>query len=211
AHGPAAARRHWVGVDRRFCWSTAATTATGTTARTAHGGRWCSTRRSRSTDASRSEGSRWAVTVLSSSARATVASAPSACSRPPCGPARARPLRELSTTRRTTHATTSSGYGRRIRSGSTSVRAIRSATPPSPTHGAPACTRTSGRVDTTSRSGTPTCRRTYASSLVPAPDPFPKIELHVHLEGTVRPATLREIARRNDYPLPDDLEARAEF
>jgi aminodeoxyfutalosine deaminase len=40
-----------------------------------------------------------------------------------------------------------------------------------------------------------------------APEPFPKIELHVHLEGTVRPDTLREIARRNDYPLPDDLES----
>jgi aminodeoxyfutalosine deaminase len=36
--------------------------------------------------------------------------------------------------------------------------------------------------------------------------PFPKIELHVHLEGTVRPNTLREIAKRNDYALPDDLE-----
>jgi len=43
---------------------------------------------------------------------------------------------------------------------------------------------------------------------VPAPEPFPKIELHVHLEGTVRPDTLREIAQRNDYPLPDDLESR---
>jgi aminodeoxyfutalosine deaminase len=31
---------------------------------------------------------------------------------------------------------------------------------------------------------------------------FPKIELHVHLEGTVRAATLLEIARRNDYALP---------
>jgi aminodeoxyfutalosine deaminase len=37
--------------------------------------------------------------------------------------------------------------------------------------------------------------------------PFPKIELHVHLEGTVRPDTLRAIAKRNDYALPDDLEA----
>jgi aminodeoxyfutalosine deaminase len=33
---------------------------------------------------------------------------------------------------------------------------------------------------------------------------FPKIELHVHLEGTVRAQTLLEIARRNDYPLPCD-------
>jgi aminodeoxyfutalosine deaminase len=33
---------------------------------------------------------------------------------------------------------------------------------------------------------------------------FPKIELHVHLEGTVRAQTLLEIAKRNDYPLPAD-------
>ena len=33
---------------------------------------------------------------------------------------------------------------------------------------------------------------------------FPKIELHVHLEGTVRAATLLQIARRNGVPLPAD-------
>jgi aminodeoxyfutalosine deaminase len=34
--------------------------------------------------------------------------------------------------------------------------------------------------------------------------PFPKIELHVHLEGTMRPDTLLGIAKRNAYPLPAD-------
>ena len=35
---------------------------------------------------------------------------------------------------------------------------------------------------------------------------YPKIELHVHLEGTVRPATLLKIARRNGLSLPFDNE-----
>jgi aminodeoxyfutalosine deaminase len=34
----------------------------------------------------------------------------------------------------------------------------------------------------------------------------PKIELHVHLEGTVRPRTLLQIARRNGLTLPADTE-----
>jgi aminodeoxyfutalosine deaminase len=41
--------------------------------------------------------------------------------------------------------------------------------------------------------------------------PYPKIELHVHLEGTVRAETLRQIAKRNDYALPDDLESLYAF
>jgi aminodeoxyfutalosine deaminase len=46
---------------------------------------------------------------------------------------------------------------------------------------------------------------------MPAPEPCPKIELHVHLEGTVRPDTLRAIAGRNDYALPADLESLYRF
>jgi aminodeoxyfutalosine deaminase len=41
--------------------------------------------------------------------------------------------------------------------------------------------------------------------------PYPKIELHVHLEGTVGAQTLRQIAKRNDYSLPDDLESLHRF
>ncbi len=35
---------------------------------------------------------------------------------------------------------------------------------------------------------------------------YPKIELHVHLEGTVRAGTLLQIARRNGVTLPADTE-----
>ncbi len=36
---------------------------------------------------------------------------------------------------------------------------------------------------------------------------MPKVELHVHLEGTFRPATLLELARKNNVPLPaNDVE-----
>lgn len=36
---------------------------------------------------------------------------------------------------------------------------------------------------------------------------MPKVELHVHLEGTISPATLLAISRKNNYPLPARDEA----
>ena len=48
-----------------------------------------------------------------------------------------------------------------------------------------------------------------AAAIGPA---FPKIELHVHLEATVRPATLLAVAHRNRYRLPaDSVEGLAEL
>ena len=38
----------------------------------------------------------------------------------------------------------------------------------------------------------------------PGSKTFPKIELHVNLEGTVRARTLLQIAKRNGVPLPAD-------
>ncbi|HDQ70912.1 MAG TPA: adenosine deaminase family protein, partial [Chloroflexi bacterium] len=41
---------------------------------------------------------------------------------------------------------------------------------------------------------------------------MPKVELHVHLEGSIRPATLLQLARRNDVKLPaDDVEGLRAF
>ena len=53
---------------------------------------------------------------------------------------------------------------------------------------------------------------TFDTTLAGIAKPYPKIELHVHLEGTVRAHTLLQIAKRNDYPLPaDTVEGLAEL
>jgi len=43
-----------------------------------------------------------------------------------------------------------------------------------------------------------------ARRAAPGSKTFPKIELHVHLEGAVRARTLLEVAKRNSVPLPAD-------
>lgn len=41
---------------------------------------------------------------------------------------------------------------------------------------------------------------------------MPKIELHVHLEGAIRPATLLQLARRNGVSLPaQDVDELRDF
>src|SRR5689334_15697849 len=81
----------------------------------------------------------------------------------------------------------------------------------SPTRTRSTLSCTYGPAATTVRIGARTCAATFSSMHAPAPEPYPKIELHVHLEGTVRADTLRDIAKRNDYPLPDDLESLYHF
>ena len=66
--------------------------------------------------------------------------------------------------------------------------------------------------DTVRASVTSSIRKCHGATNVVPVTPYPKIELHVHLEGTVRAPTLLEIARRNDYPLPaDTVEGLAEL
>src|SRR3954447_1737432 len=188
----------------------AETTVTGTTAPTAAGGRWCCARSSRGTAASRSAGSRWAATARYSSVL-RAASVPSAATHPRSGSAAPTAPPARSTMPRTTRGTTSSTICRTTTrpSGSTSERRIRSATRPSTTRTSSMRGCTSGRAGTTAATGTRTCGSTLRS--MPGTAPEPKIELHVHLEGTVRPDTLRAIAKRNDYALPDDLESLYRF
>src|ERR1043165_8176541 len=41
-----------------------------------------------------------------------------------------------------------------------------------------------------------------AAAQAGGPMPYPKIELHVHLEATMKPERLLQVARRNGYALP---------
>jgi aminodeoxyfutalosine deaminase len=65
-------------------------------------------------------------------------------------------------------------------------------------------------MSTTRSSASPGASHEPGSPSQPAQAPSPKIELHVHLEGAVRPKDLLEIATRNGVDLPADNEADLE-
>jgi aminodeoxyfutalosine deaminase len=60
------------------------------------------------------------------------------------------------------------------------------------------------RTDPADPDGRAAPRAGRAAALTGEARPYPKIELHVHLEGTLRPATLLRLAGRNGVSLPAD-------
>lgn len=50
----------------------------------------------------------------------------------------------------------------------------------------------------------------FAESDLSITDPIPKVELHCHVEGCLRPATAMELARQHDLPIPGRMTIRDE-